>query len=99
MLFFIGNGNEATESLKAEQKMFKDVVLMEVKEAMNEGKTYHMLRWLTKNITASYVMKADDDSYIVIPNLLNRLNYYAARFNGNYNCTIVNDITPSLISR
>ena len=61
--------------------MFGDIVFLNVAEAMNEGKTYEMLSWITKHMKARYVMKADDDSFVVIPNLLKRLEHYSKQLN------------------
>lgn len=80
VLFFLGRVKEGVDLIKAEQKIFNDIVILDQPEGMNDGKTYEMLLWLTKNVKASFIMKSDDDSYIVVPNLLKRLDNYTAQF-------------------
>ena len=74
-----------------EMEMFNDVVVLDVKENMNKGKTHEYFKWAAENATvpvnyrkrgaaagddvgvgfkkADYVVKADDDSLIILSEL------------------------------
>ncbi|CAG8439484.1 1328_t:CDS:2 [Ambispora leptoticha] len=62
--------------LKVEQAAFKDVVMLDIVENLNEGKIYEYFRWagLTYNENNTveqydYIAKADDDAYVHFQNL------------------------------
>ena len=54
-----------------EQALAGDLLLIDVKENMNEGKTYYMFKYLAdvlfKTHRYRYVAKVDDDTYLHIP--------------------------------
>ena len=64
-----------------ERDRFQDLQILNVTENMNEGKSYEYFADLARNFPADdptrrpwdYAMKADDDSLINIPELLERL--------------------------
>lgn len=81
VFFFIGHEEKwfgeakLEEAIREEQRKYDDIVYLEhIKENMDEGKTFEMFSWIANNLNSQYVMKADDDSYIIIPNILKRLS-------------------------
>jgi hypothetical protein len=83
VLFFIAQEDLQLETpspelhedrIREEQQKYGDVVYLDhIKENMDDGKTFEVFNWIAKNMVAQYVMKTDHDSYVIIPNLLNRL--------------------------
>lgn len=80
VLFFIGKqSNAAASAVAVEQQMYGDLVELDVSENMNKGKTYHLLEWTHRHLRTKFVMKADDDSFIVIANLVQKLHFFEQR--------------------
>jgi len=83
--FVVGQPEEAQRNmsliLRWEQETFRDLHIIEMEENMNEGKSYEyfasLARWHPSNLSIErpwdYAMKLDDDSFLNIPNLLEKL--------------------------
>ena len=56
--------------------MYGDIVELDIHENINEGKTFHTFEWIYNNLNTKYAMKADDDSFIIIPNLVSKLESF-----------------------
>jgi hypothetical protein len=86
-LFFIGRqsttGNFKNEMLlQQENRVHDDLVLLNITENMNDGKTWEVIHWLfenRENDVAEFVLKSDDDSFVNIPGLLKRLIYFKTK--------------------
>jgi hypothetical protein len=77
VLFFIGKqSNVAGSAIALEQQMYGDLVELDVQENMNKGKTYHLFEWMHHHLQFKFVMKADDDSFLVIANLVKKLHFF-----------------------
>ncbi|KAG2180587.1 hypothetical protein INT44_003591 [Umbelopsis vinacea] len=66
------NDPEVIAKLEEEYHKYGDLMFLDIKENMNEGKTYEYFRYMaeTYNTTGlDYVFKADDDSYIRLDRL------------------------------
>jgi hypothetical protein len=76
-----GNDTGVMKMMLWEQERFKDVKILDMGENMNGGKSYEYFADLGRRYPGDnlqdrpwdYVMKADDDSFINIPQLLERL--------------------------
>lgn len=97
---FIIGGKSLTESernlLESENETYKDIVIIpHLKDGYYElsNKVLQGFRWIDQNIDSSYVMKADDDSFVRIDVLVPELqdlskstsNLYWGFFRGNAN--------------
>jgi hypothetical protein len=50
---------------------YKDIIILDTKENLNNGKLYHMFNYFIENkYEFDYIMKTDDDSFIHKINLL-----------------------------
>jgi hypothetical protein len=67
--------DEAMCHLKAEQDKYGDLILLNIKENMNLGKTNDWFQLAYRKFSAEYVMKADTDAFLNIPSLLNELSF------------------------
>lgn len=73
--------NGMTDLLEWEQERFGDLQILDQKENMNEGKTFEYFSSLARMYPTDdpakrpwdYAMKADDDTFVNIPLLLERL--------------------------
>ena len=70
--------------LEREIKSYNDVILLDIKENMNDGKTWEMFKWIHSNMKARFVMKSDEDSFVNIPALLARLDHFQKVYPTNY---------------
>lgn len=66
--------------IKQEISQYEDLVLLDITENMNEGKTWEMLNWIYLNRKADFVMKSDEDSFVNIPALVSRLHLFKQTF-------------------
>ncbi|CAG8731059.1 11709_t:CDS:2, partial [Acaulospora colombiana] len=55
---------EYVKRLKKESKMYGDIVMLNITENMNNGKTLEFFDWFAKNRKDDYMMKMDDDSFV-----------------------------------
>lgn len=76
--------------LKMEQETYGDILMLDVLENMNNGKSYEYFATLGKMYPETlseterpydYAMKLDDDSFLYIPNLLEKLRPLTPRQN------------------
>lgn len=87
--FVLGRPREThARRIAAEMEMYNDIVVLDVKENMNRGKTHAFFKWAAENGTvpvfyrkpgqkevgvgfqkADYVVKADDDTFLVLSEL------------------------------
>ena len=77
--FVIGNQAEPAklEDLHREQELHGDIVVLDEPENMNEGKSIAYFRWATETYPgAGFVMKADDDVYVLPRNMVDILAGY-----------------------
>ncbi|CAG8636284.1 21794_t:CDS:2 [Dentiscutata erythropus] len=56
--------NEYIDKLEEESKMYKDIVILNITENMNEGKTFEYFKWFAKHREDNYIVKTDDDTFI-----------------------------------
>eukprot|EP00276_Gloeochaete_wittrockiana_P002084 CAMPEP_0184675116 /NCGR_PEP_ID=MMETSP0308-20130426/87613_1 /TAXON_ID=38269 /ORGANISM="Gloeochaete witrockiana, Strain SAG 46.84" /LENGTH=336 /DNA_ID=CAMNT_0027122791 /DNA_START=1355 /DNA_END=2362 /DNA_ORIENTATION=+ len=71
--FVLGRAKDAewNRTITREQDAFKDVVVLDVEESMDDGKTYAWFCYVAeKYLYARFAMKADSDSFINVPGLL-----------------------------
>ncbi|KZO98768.1 glycosyltransferase family 31 protein [Calocera viscosa TUFC12733] len=75
--FILGRENatqvKATRAVRLEQEAYGDVVLLDTDENMDDGKTFAFFRWaaqLREGDRPRFVMKADSDTFLVLPNVL-----------------------------
>lgn len=73
--FVIGNKNDQSlqEQVEKEQQLHQDVIWLEnILENFNmlTAKVVESLQWVNKNIQTDFVLKCDDDSFVVVENLL-----------------------------
>ncbi|CAO1632493.1 unnamed protein product [Parajaminaea phylloscopi] len=73
----IRRARDHAEMMKAasqEAALFGDIELLALEDSIVKGKTYHYFRWLAQtrsnNRPPRFAMKTDDDTFHVIPNLL-----------------------------
>lgn len=95
--FIIGRPrSEYVEAVKAEQEEYGDIVVLDIEENMNSGKTHAFFSWAAEGATvphweyprsddeersavymgerpAQYVIKADDDAFLMLGELERRL--------------------------
>jgi len=61
------------QRLQREKEVYGDIVELECEENMEEGKTYEFLKWVGSREEGErprFAMKSDDDTFLVLPNLL-----------------------------
>ncbi|EJU02954.1 hypothetical protein DACRYDRAFT_14925 [Dacryopinax primogenitus] len=73
--FVVGrtNDKESEDRLQLEIQRYGDILQLEFPENMDEGKTYQFLRWVGERPESErprFAMKTDDDTFLVLPNLL-----------------------------
>ena len=77
--FIIGGQGEPAdlEDLQREQELYGDIVVLDEPENMNEGKSIAYFRWATETYPrAGFIMKADDDVYVLPHNMVDVLAEY-----------------------
>ena len=72
---------EERDILTREMQMYNDILALDVKENMNEGKTYALFKHLGDHeeeigIRVEFVMKTDLDSFVHLENVQKRLSKY-----------------------
>jgi hypothetical protein len=101
-----------SKRIALEMEMFNDIVVLDVGENMNKGKTFEFFKWANENATVpvyyttggegddgkrevgvgfkkvDYVVKADDDSFIVLSELERHLRL-TPRENTYWGCKIL----------
>ncbi|KAG9101477.1 hypothetical protein FRC06_002991 [Ceratobasidium sp. 370] len=99
--FVVGQrGESSRRELEMENELYGDIVMLPIKENMNDGKTYAYFSWAHEHalvppprfnqtrsnstdgwVWPDYVVKTDDDSFVVLPELEARLRveWYEAR--------------------
>ncbi|CAG8626795.1 7184_t:CDS:2, partial [Diversispora eburnea] len=55
---------EYVDKLEKESKMYGDIVILNITENMDQGKTMDYFNWFAKHRNDNYVVKLDDDSFI-----------------------------------
>ncbi|KAI8827055.1 uncharacterized protein EV422DRAFT_23606 [Fimicolochytrium jonesii] len=76
--FVFGRPNTPEEQhlLEWEHKLYNDIMIIDVEENMDSGKTYHYFTHVAKNVRDGkykFIMKTDDDVWLHLPNLEKRL--------------------------
>ncbi|KAL7418065.1 hypothetical protein BDY24DRAFT_332566, partial [Mrakia frigida] len=81
--FVLGRPSEKWKSLvELEMEAYRDIVLLDIPENMNSGKTHAFFAWAAENAMVpsptgekrpDYVSKADDDSFIMLGEMEKRL--------------------------
>ena len=89
MIFFVGTDPQTgafthLPDLEREINQFQDLVLLDMKENMNEGKTYEVIKWIYANRRAEFVMKSDEDSFVNVPALVASLNHIRRMYPKEY---------------
>ncbi|CAG8465127.1 23247_t:CDS:2 [Cetraspora pellucida] len=56
--------DEYMDNLEEESKMYGDIVILNITENMNEGKTFEYFSWFAKHREDNYIHKSDDDTFI-----------------------------------
>ncbi|CAG8659509.1 6645_t:CDS:2, partial [Cetraspora pellucida] len=56
--------DEYMDNLEEESKMYGDIVILNITENMNEGKTFEYFSWFAKHREDNYMHKSDDDTFI-----------------------------------
>ncbi|CAG8845614.1 45289_t:CDS:2, partial [Gigaspora margarita] len=63
--FFLGlPKDEYKDRLEEESKMYGDIVILNITENMNKGKTLEYFKWFAKHREDNYMLKLDDDSFL-----------------------------------
>ncbi|CAG8665697.1 135_t:CDS:2, partial [Racocetra fulgida] len=52
------------DKLEEESKMYGDIVILNITENMNKGKTFEYFNWFAKHREDNYMVKLDDDTFI-----------------------------------
>ncbi|CAG8636735.1 23104_t:CDS:2 [Cetraspora pellucida] len=56
--------DENKDKLEEESKMYGDVVILNITENMNKGKTFEYFNWFAKHREDNYMLKLDDDAFL-----------------------------------
>ena len=74
--FIIGKAKDSEEEIKLqdEQIEFGDLVILDIDENMNNGKTFEFFRFASQLKGYDFISKADDDVYIHLTNFMQRLD-------------------------
>ncbi|CAG8739818.1 30310_t:CDS:2 [Gigaspora margarita] len=56
--------DESIDKLEEESKMYGDIVILNITENLNKGKTFEYFKWLAKHREDNYLVKLDDDTFI-----------------------------------
>ncbi|CAG8798457.1 3317_t:CDS:2, partial [Racocetra persica] len=56
--------DEYMDKLEEESKMYGDIIILNITENMNEGKTFEYFSWFAKHREDNYMTKLDDDTFI-----------------------------------
>ncbi|CAG8798415.1 31656_t:CDS:2, partial [Gigaspora margarita] len=82
--------DEYKDKLEEESKMYGDIVILNITENMNEGKTFEYFNWFAKHRKDNYMVKTDDDSFIHLihyyrdlQDLPRKRAYYGGVYGGN----------------
>ncbi|RIB23613.1 Glycosyltransferase Family 31 protein [Gigaspora rosea] len=71
--FILGKSNDKDLSqLISENDTYGDIIILDIKENMNNGKAYYYWQWVGLNINTSeydYAAKTDDDSFVHFQNM------------------------------
>ncbi|CAG8702693.1 15910_t:CDS:2, partial [Acaulospora morrowiae] len=63
--FFLGHPkSEQVDKIKKESEKYGDVVVLNITENKEEGKTLKFFDWFAENRNDNYMVKTDDDSFI-----------------------------------
>ncbi|KAF0404138.1 glycosyltransferase family 31 protein [Gigaspora margarita] len=52
------------DKLEEESKIYGDIVILNITENMNNGKTFEYFKWFAKHRDDNYLLKLDDDSFL-----------------------------------
>ncbi|KAF0462063.1 galactosylxylosylprotein 3-beta-galactosyltransferase pvg1 [Gigaspora margarita] len=76
--------DESIDKLEEESKMYGDIVILNITENLNKGKTFEYFKWLAKHREDNYLVKLDDDTFIHLihyyrdlQDLLRKCAYYS----------------------
>ncbi|CAG8545486.1 15602_t:CDS:2 [Dentiscutata heterogama] len=61
---FLPLKDEYKDKLEEESKMYGDIVILNITENMNQGKTFEYFKWFAKHREDNYMVKSDDDTFI-----------------------------------
>ncbi|CAG8505557.1 12826_t:CDS:2, partial [Dentiscutata erythropus] len=56
--------DEYKDKLEEESKMHGDIVILNITENIDEGKTFEYFKWFAKNRKDNYMVKLDDDAFL-----------------------------------
>ncbi|CAG8513857.1 25475_t:CDS:2 [Dentiscutata erythropus] len=56
--------DEYKDKLEEESKMYGDIVILNITENIDEGKTFEYFKWFAKNRKDNYMVKLDDDAFL-----------------------------------
>ncbi|RKP05146.1 hypothetical protein THASP1DRAFT_20146 [Thamnocephalis sphaerospora] len=73
--FVVGLPENEDDAIRValEQKAYGDMIQLDMKENMDDGKTFRYFEYLSKHEPYDYVMKADDDAFVHSHNLVRAL--------------------------
>ncbi|CAG8550501.1 7023_t:CDS:2 [Cetraspora pellucida] len=52
------------DKLEKESKIYGDIVILNITENMNDGKTFEYFKWFAKHRDDNYMLKLDDDTFL-----------------------------------
>ena len=73
--FVVGSPKNEEEELRiaTEQRKHGDIVVLDMEENLDDGKTYHYFKWVAEHTASPFVLKTDDDVYLHLPNMVERI--------------------------
>eukprot|EP00834_Sanchytrium_tribonematis_P008533 NODE_1034_length_2521_cov_0.334847.p1 type:complete len:262 gc:universal NODE_1034_length_2521_cov_0.334847:1787-1002(-) len=60
--------------LDMESSLYNDIIVMDIEENLDDGKTYSFVKWASLNLKYEMLFKTDDDVFLHLYNLISRIN-------------------------